>query len=331
MNGIRLYNNETQRHRELLCATVHSILLKQNPNGVIIEPNSTQFSEIISTEQEGTEHLLIDEDGEVTYFRSYLAVSTSSESGINRRLNKIQKLPALSKKQHLKRAILGISTELPRQCNRKFEEVMANLGNAHVQFELWEAKDIRQLIKAHLNIICPSLYKPHLEQLVAQRDIKCSFLTTVNSENTIEPNGKNVSSPEKKNDIGTLFVSHASEDKPFIDRLIPILDKYASKVWYDKREILVGDSISEKINEGLSKATALVVVLSSSSVEKQWVIRELGAAINMQASSDSLKVLPVLLEKCDIPPLLRDIKYADFTRSFETGVNQLISGLQGMR
>jgi hypothetical protein len=331
VNGIRLYNNETQRHRELLCATLHSIVIKQSPNGAIIEPNSAQFSEYLSTEQEGTEHLLIDEDGEVTYFRSYLAVSTSSESGINKRLNKIQKLPALSKKHRLKRVILGISTELPRQCNRKLEEVLVNLGNAHTQFELWEAKDIRKLIKARHNIICPSLHKPHLEQLITQRDIRCAFLTTLNPGNTTEPNGEDVSSLEKKNDIGGLFVSHASEDKPFIDKLVLILDKYASKVWYDKREILVGDSISEKINEGLSTATALMVVLSRSSIEKQWVIRELGAAINMQISSDSLKVLPVLLEKCDIPPLLRDIKYADFTQSFETGVNQLISGLQGIR
>ena len=74
-----------------------------------------------------------------------------------------------------------------------------------------------------------------------------------------------------------------------------------------------------------------MVVLSKVSTDKQWFIREIGAALNMQISSANVRVLPVLLENCEIPPLLRDIKYADFTHSFETGVNQLISGLQGMR
>ena len=46
----------------------------------------------------------------------------------------------------------------------KVDEVLSNLGDSHVQFELWEAKDIRQLIKAYHNIVCPSLYKSHLEK-----------------------------------------------------------------------------------------------------------------------------------------------------------------------
>jgi len=34
-----------------------------------------------------------------------------------------------------------------------------------------------------------------------------------------------------------LFVCHASEDKPFIDRLVSDLDRRAMFAWYDKREI----------------------------------------------------------------------------------------------
>ena len=319
------------RHRELLCAVVHSIVEKQNLSNIIIEPNNINFNDYLSINQEGTEHLLIEDNDEVTYFRSYLAVSTSSESGVNKRLNRIKKLPALLKKGRLKRAILCLSTELPRKCSGKVEEVLSNLGNSHIQIELWEAKDIRQLIKAHHNIICPSLYKSHLEQLITQRDINCSFLTEPPDESGYNSWSSTSGTEENKDKDGILFVSHASEDKPFIDKLVPILDKYAKKVWYDKREILVGDSISQKINAGLSEATALMVVLSKASTDKQWVIRELGAALNMQISTASVKILPVLLEQCEIPPLLRDIKYADFTHSFETGMNQLISGLQGMR
>ena len=34
-------------------------------------------------------------------------------------------------------------------------------------------------------------------------------------------------------------------------------------------------------------------------------------------------VIPVLLEPCDIPAILRDKKYADFSRDYEEGLSEL--------
>lgn len=126
-----------------------------------------------------------------------------------------------------------------------------------------------------------------------------------------------------------LFVCHASEDGPFVDALIEALDRRALHAWYDKREIIVGDSIVDKINEGLSEARYLVVVLSPRSVKKPWVKRELNATLMRQLSSAEIGVLPVLLEDCKIPPLLTDIKYADFRTSFDLGLSELLSALRG--
>lgn len=126
-----------------------------------------------------------------------------------------------------------------------------------------------------------------------------------------------------------LFVCHASEDAAFVDRLVEALDSRALRAWYDKREIIVGDSIVDKINEGLADARYLLVVLSPGSVDKPWVKRELNAALMRQLSAAKVKVLPVLLEDCDIPPLLADIKYADFRTSFDRGLSQLLPALRG--
>lgn len=126
-----------------------------------------------------------------------------------------------------------------------------------------------------------------------------------------------------------LFVCHTSEDGPFVDRLVDALDRRALYAWYDKREIVVGDSIVQKINEGLSEARYLVVVLSPRSVKKPWVKRELNATLMRQLSLAEIGVLPVLLEDCRIPPLLTDIKYADFRTSFDRGLSELLSALRG--
>jgi hypothetical protein len=126
-----------------------------------------------------------------------------------------------------------------------------------------------------------------------------------------------------------LFVCHASEDAAFVESLVQALDSRALYAWYDRREIVVGDSIVDKINEGLAEARYLVVVLSRRSVEKPWVKRELNATVMRQLNAAEIKVLPALLEDCKIPPLLADIRYADFRSSFDLGLSELLSALRG--
>ncbi len=126
----------------------------------------------------------------------------------------------------------------------------------------------------------------------------------------------------------TLFICHASEDKSFVDRLVRELDRMALYAWYDKREILVGDSIVDKINNALACADFLVAILSPQSAAKPWVVRELGSSLMRQLSDDGIIVLPVLLDKCELPALLSDIKFADFTSSFEEGLKDLVASIR---
>jgi len=65
---------------------------------------------------------------------------------------------------------------------------------------------------------------------------------------------------EKKWDI---FISHASEDKVTVARpLAAALRRAGVRVWLDEHELRVGDSLSEKVDEGLSQSRFGVVILS---------------------------------------------------------------------
>jgi hypothetical protein len=125
-----------------------------------------------------------------------------------------------------------------------------------------------------------------------------------------------------------MFICHASEDKAFVEKLVVELDFRALHAWFDQREILVGDSIVEKINLALKETRYVVVVLSKRSVNKPWVRRELGSSLMRQLSNEGVLLLPVLLDECEIPPLLADIKYADFTRSFDKGLLDLLCAIR---
>ena len=125
-----------------------------------------------------------------------------------------------------------------------------------------------------------------------------------------------------------LFICHASEDKPFVDKLVNELDQRALYAWYDKREIVVGDSIVARVSAGLSSARYLIAVLSPNAIRKPWVMRELNSSLMRQLADKNIAILPVLIEHCSIPALLADIKYADFTESFDHGLCDLVNSIR---
>ena len=128
-----------------------------------------------------------------------------------------------------------------------------------------------------------------------------------------------------------LFICHASEDKPVVDRLVKELDRRALYAWYDKREILVGESIVGQINQALASAQFLIAVLSPRSVSKPWVSRELNSTLMRQLADEQIAVLPALIADCNLPPLLADLKYADFRTSFDQGLEELIVAIRRQR
>jgi hypothetical protein len=124
--------------------------------------------------------------------------------------------------------------------------------------------------------------------------------------------------------IGKVFISHASADKPFVDQLVADLAARAIPVWYDKFDLRVGDSVTGGINDGLSASKYFLIVLSKSSVASRWVTEELNAALMEQVARGGTFVLPTLLEDCEVPPLLRHRRYADFRADYERGLEELL-------
>lgn len=124
-----------------------------------------------------------------------------------------------------------------------------------------------------------------------------------------------------------VFVSYSSQDKDFVEKLTTDLKKYKLPLWFDKWEIKVGDSIVEKINSALGKITDLILILSSNSINSNWVKKELSSALMIKLKDNSVKVLPCRVDDCEIPPIINDIKYADFRENYEDSFLDLVEGL----
>jgi len=124
-----------------------------------------------------------------------------------------------------------------------------------------------------------------------------------------------------------VFISHAFENKPIAKKIAEDLTNNGYRAWFDEWEIKVGDSIVEKINEGIKDTAFMIVLFSRCSVEKSWVKKEMNAGFVEELKRKKIYVLPALIEDCDIPPLFSDKRYADFTVSYELGINEILKSL----
>ena len=90
-----------------------------------------------------------------------------------------------------------------------------------------------------------------------------------------------------------LFISHASEDK--VDVAEPLARELVSRgvaVWYDQWTLQIGDSLSGRIDEGLSSSEYGVVVLSPHFFTKHWPQRELSGLVQREVQGKKV-ILPV--------------------------------------
>jgi len=120
------------------------------------------------------------------------------------------------------------------------------------------------------------------------------------------------------------FISYSSKDKDFAEKLANDLMEKKVGVWFDEWEIRVGDSLIEKIGREIRENDYLIVVLSPNSVASEWVKKELAEAMQREISEKRVVVLSVLYRQCQLPPFLKDKRYADFATSYESGFNELL-------
>lgn len=128
-----------------------------------------------------------------------------------------------------------------------------------------------------------------------------------------------------------VFISYSSKDSETAERIATALRAVSHDVWFDNWEIHPGDGIVKKIEAGLVQKDTLVVLLSPNSVSSEWVQKELDTALMRQLSGQDVKIIPVLVEPCEIPTALTDISYVDFTTDFQGAIIELMQALSKRR
>lgn len=121
--------------------------------------------------------------------------------------------------------------------------------------------------------------------------------------------------PESKS-LLKVFLCHASQDKPSVRELSQRL--FAEgwiDPWLDEKKLLPGQDWRLKIEEAVETSDIVIICLSSNSVSKEgFVQKELRYAreIALEKLEDSIFLIPLRIDECDVPRGLRFYQWADY-------------------
>lgn len=126
-----------------------------------------------------------------------------------------------------------------------------------------------------------------------------------------------------------IFISHAAEDKATVAHpLAAALRRAGARVWLDEHELTVGDSLTEKIDEGLAHSEFGAVILSPAFFSKHWPRKEL-AGLRAKEEEGRKVILPVWhnIDKPAITqfsPILADVLAANTEHGIDDVARKLI-------
>lgn len=127
-----------------------------------------------------------------------------------------------------------------------------------------------------------------------------------------------------------VFVSHASEDKErFVIEFAEKLRQNGVDAWLDKWEMRPGDSLVDKIfHEGIRNSAVVVIVLSQFSVKKPWVREEINASF-VQRIRGKAKIIPVVIDDCEVPEALQSTLYERISNlaDYEPSLHKILSSI----
>jgi hypothetical protein len=104
-----------------------------------------------------------------------------------------------------------------------------------------------------------------------------------------------------------IFISYSRKDIDFVRKLAGDLEKAGYDVWWDISDLQGGDDWVRGIPDAISSSQFVLVVLTPTSIESEWVRKEYTQALSLRK-----KVIPLMLVPSSVPFSLNTINFINF-------------------
>jgi hypothetical protein len=92
------------------------------------------------------------------------------------------------------------------------------------------------------------------------------------------------------------FISHSTRDQAFADRLHADLQSKGVRCWYAPQDLRIGADIREGIDQSIRVHDKVLIVISESSIESDWVAQEVNLAFNKESETRKQVLFPIRLD-----------------------------------
>jgi tetratricopeptide (TPR) repeat protein len=129
------------------------------------------------------------------------------------------------------------------------------------------------------------------------------------------------------------YVSYGHGDADWVHTLAGNLERLDLDVFLDVWELVGGDLLAVKLQEGLAAADAVVFVVSANSAGRGWTNEEFAAAIAKAAAGQG-RLIPVIYGDVALPEFVASRSYIDFRNldspaAYEVKVRELAAAIRG--
>jgi hypothetical protein len=126
------------------------------------------------------------------------------------------------------------------------------------------------------------------------------------------------------------FLSYAFEDRELAERLARAVQANGIETWWAGWSIGAGDSLRQKIDEGLGNCTHFLVLLTPTSIIKPWVNQEMDAGLVRKLNQETRFIaVRCCLPASALPPLLKGM-LSPAIDDFATDIQQLVNDIHGV-
>jgi len=122
-----------------------------------------------------------------------------------------------------------------------------------------------------------------------------------------------------------VFLSHASKDRQFVERIAERLEAEKVRYWYSRTALKGAQQWQDEIGAALGRCDWFVLIASPRSVQSMWVKRELAHALIQKRYEE--RIVPVVCRPCAMEKLswtLDSFHRIDFSPDFESGMSSLL-------
>ena len=122
-----------------------------------------------------------------------------------------------------------------------------------------------------------------------------------------------------------VFISHSVKDRWIAHQMANLIEqkgkRYGITTFFDEKDIFGGDSIPEVIRNNIQSCNELIVLLSNYSIDRPWVLVEIGVAWG-----HNKRVVPIIdkITLEEVPNVIKQCKAVDLN-DFDKYLDELIS------